>query len=395
MAGLSSAGLVIPSFDDILSEIKAAMSSSPAINPDGRLVLDENTVLGQMAVLQADRELALWQALQAVYSSQYLNGAEGASLDLLAALVGVNRSPATASLVTLSGTGTNGTVIPALSRVRDPLNASVEWVTLDPVTIAAGVFSVAAMASVTGPIAANTATITAIVTPVAGWSTVTNAADATLGTVAQSDASLRQQIVDGFAGAGVRTTSAIRSALSALPGVVEAYVYENPTGAITAFGVPAHCIEAVVDGGDDVTIAQTIYDNKAEGAGCYSATVDGDWATDANGEDVFVGFSRPQPVPIYVYIRVEKNNTNALAIEQVKTAVAAFGNNTTIGSKVRRSRFFASVFGVAGITNVTRLGVSNVDAAGALAAATTLADVVVAFREKATFDTARIVVEVE
>jgi hypothetical protein len=57
MAGLSSAGLLIPSFDDILSEIQTTWFSSSAINPDGRLVLDENTVLGQIAVLPADREL--------------------------------------------------------------------------------------------------------------------------------------------------------------------------------------------------------------------------------------------------------------------------------------------------------------------------------------------------
>lgn len=396
---LTSTGFSIPTYEEIRDEILAAFVADPTLNPDGRLNVTPDSVLGVVARIVAQRELALNELMQAVYASQYLSGASGASLDLLAELVGVTRSPATNSTAVLTVTGTPGTILSAGRIVRDPLIPTVEWTTTEAVTIpGGGSTTVTAAASTTGPVAANASTLTEIVTPVAGWATVTNAADATLGTPVQSDTSLRRLIQDMFFGAGSKTSGAIRSAILAVPGVVEAFVFENPDAVTNSFGVPPHNIEAVVDAPDDPAtndaIAQAILDYKALGVGSYSATSDSGNAENANGETVAVAFSRPVPVDVYVYIRVELGvGAASTALTDIATAVAAFGDQVGIGKKVRRSRFFAPIYAIPGVVNVDRVGVSDVDAATAEANALTLVDITVPFRGKAAFDTARIVVE--
>ena len=392
MAGLTSTGFTIKTSAEILAEIKASIIASPALNPNGRVNLGADSVLGILAAIMADKVAEAWQLAQAVYASQFRASAEGASLDSLAELIGTARLAASASTATITGTGTNGTVIPAGSRVGDPSVLDVDWITLTSVTIASGVFSVVAGADTTGPIAANAGTLTNIVTPIAGWTTATNAADADLGRDIQSDESLRQAMIDLIFAVGSGTPSSIRSAVLAVPGVTEAKVYENTGSTTNAFGVPGHCVEVIVSGGDDVDVAQAIYDNKPAGIGTFTATADGEWATDANGEDVDIAFSRPVDVPVFVYMLVEKNGDNVTADADLKAAVVTFGDELTPGVKLRRSRFFAPAYAVDGVVNITRLGVSRVDAADALAAATTLVDIDMAFRERATFDTARVTV---
>lgn len=392
-AGLSATGLVIATQAELLAEIKAAMFASADLNPNGRINLGEDSVLGVLAAIMSDKLAELWQVLQEVHTAQSRAGAEGASLDSLAELVGSTRLAAAGSTATVTGTGTNGTVITAGSRVGDPDRTGVSWVVLAPVTIALGVYSASVQCDTTGPIAANAGSLTSIVTPISGWTTVTNPADADLGRNVQSDAGLRQAMIDALFAVGSGTTSAILSGVLAVAGTTSGKVYENNTPDTNAFGVPPHCVEVVVEGTfTDEDMAQAIYDNKPAGIGTYSASADGDWATDANGEDVDIAWSRPTAVPIYVYLQIELNSSNTTAQDEIKAAVVAVGDNLTTGQKVVRTKLFAPAYGVTGVVNVTRLGVSSVSAGAAITNATSMVDVTMAFRERPTFDTARVAI---
>jgi hypothetical protein len=82
-------------------------------------------------------------------------------------------------------TGTPGTVIPSGSIVRD--NASNEWVSVANTTLGSqGTANVQVVCSTAGQITASAGTITTIVTPVAGWNTVTNNQTANIGSYYQS-----------------------------------------------------------------------------------------------------------------------------------------------------------------------------------------------------------------
>ena len=87
MAGMSPSGFEFATQAQLLTEIQQAMRTSPALNPNGRVNLAPDSVLGVLSAIVADKLAELWQLMQAVYSSQYRSGAEGASLDALADLV--------------------------------------------------------------------------------------------------------------------------------------------------------------------------------------------------------------------------------------------------------------------------------------------------------------------
>ncbi len=392
---LTSAGLVIKTQAELFAELVVAMRASPILNPDDLLDVDdpEESVLGAIAAIMSDQFADIQQVMQAIYASQYRASAEGASLDALAELIGATRIPAAGSRVDLSLTGVNGTIIPAGSRVRDADRPDVEWVTLDAVTIALGVASVEAQADVTGPISANTGTLDDIVTPVAGWATVTNAADAVRGVDVETDASLRLRMIDLLSTPGSSTLGAILAAVTAVAGVTQARAFENAGDSTNGYGVPPRNIEMVVSGGDDNEIAQAIYDNKAAGAGTYSATGDSGTATDVNGDSVTIEFSRPEAIDIYVYIEVVVDGSNPDVASEIQAAVAAYGDTHLAGAKVVRTKFFSSVYGVDSVDNVRKLGVGTSAGdtfGGAQDSSHTMTDVEMAFREQGVFDTARV-----
>lgn len=392
---LSSSGLSTKTFEDILAEMSAEVLASPTLNPDGRSNLGPDSAIGVLLNIVADKIAEREQLTQAVYASQYLT-AEGASLDAFVALRGLTRLAASASLATLTLTGTDGTLIAAGKQVRDPLRPSVLWTTLTSVTIASGTATVVAQASVTGPISASTGTLTQIVTPVAGWSTVTNLVDASLGRDVEVDADLRRRFIEQLSSPGLTQAAAIRAQVLAIAGVTECYVYENtlPSGSIN--GLPTRSIEVIVAGGADNDIALAIHRKKSAGIYSYSATGDSGFVTgfDAvmldNAEEI--AFSRPQDVNAFIYVEIVKSSSN-LSDATIKTALAQFGNTFTIGQTVIRSRFIGAAYAVPGVGNVRRLAISRVaQPTEASPDSAFVADIALAFRERAVFDTSRIVV---
>jgi len=116
----------------------------------------------------------------------------------------------------------------------------------------AGALTVAAQPTETGPIAATAATITTIVTPVTGWSAVTNVADATAGTDRETDSELRSRRRLSLQIAGAAAPDAIRAQLLDIDGISAAVVVDNKTGVPVTLGtttllvLPAHSLAAVV-----------------------------------------------------------------------------------------------------------------------------------------------------
>lgn len=133
--GLSSAGFQKARIEDIKAAIEAELKVrfGPYIN------LLPQSVFSQVVGLYAERESLIWEAMEDVFNSQYPDTAEGASLDNVAALSGINRLAATKSVV--KGQllfGTAGTVIPAGTILSVSGNAAARFLTLLEVTLVAG-----------------------------------------------------------------------------------------------------------------------------------------------------------------------------------------------------------------------------------------------------------------
>lgn len=174
----------------------------------------------------------------------------------------------------------------------------------------------AAVGSTNGNVGAES--ITALPSPPSGVSEVTNlypTGDNTysdtdntqfvLGQNEESDSELRNRAEDAVTGGGAATHDAIVSALiNETPGVSSATIFENKTEVDNTGtgGLPPHSFEAVVFGGTDENVAETIFDKKAVTARDYSG-VNGTAVTETvksrvNGQTRSIEFSRPAEVSI-------------------------------------------------------------------------------------------------
>lgn len=224
--GLSDAGLVVPRTADYLTEIRDSYAALSGIAVDW----DSDLVLGILTAIMAQLLGQQAEGLQAVYDSFDVNNAAGVQLANLASLVGVGRKSATAGQVTLTLTGTVGTVIGEGKQAEGGgADGRARWALSESVVIGAGgTADVVAVAVVPGRTIALAGEIDTIVTPVPGWDAVTNAANATPGTDDEKDPALRarrRQSIQLSAGLGI---GAIRAKLLALDFIEAAAVIDNP-----------------------------------------------------------------------------------------------------------------------------------------------------------------------
>ncbi len=116
--GLTKDGLITKTFDVITAELQQELTANL-----GQLNFNDNTVIGNMVNIFAEREVFIWQLCQALYDALSPVYAEGISLDHNCALLGIKRLPATTSYVTAQVTAENFSVLPALTLTKMP-NAS-------------------------------------------------------------------------------------------------------------------------------------------------------------------------------------------------------------------------------------------------------------------------------
>jgi uncharacterized phage protein gp47/JayE len=354
MAGLTASGFEPKTLTDIKADLEAAMREAfgASIN------LSPESNFGKLVGILADRYAELWEVAEGVYSAGTPDGATGAALDELAGLTGTVRLPAAKSTVTLTVTGTPGTVLP-VGRVVSVVGTGARFVTTAEVTIGGGgTITVAAEAEDTGPTPAYAGTLTVIETPVGGWTSVTNALDAVIGRHLESDAALRLRREQELRAIGGGSVDAIIADLLRVTGVTAAFVFENTSSGTDSSGLPPKSIEAVVNGGADADILAALLASKPAGIETYAAAgvtkVSGVLA-DSEGGSHTVMFSRPTTVPVYLVIdvRVMKGSFPADGASLIKQKVADFGDATlVIGRDVVGSALVASVFEVPGVVDV-------------------------------------------
>lgn len=329
--GVSSTGFLPKRLADVLGELQSAFRAAFGQN----VKLDDRSLNGQVNGIFSEQFADFWAHAEKVYVSAYLYGASGAALDELVALAAITRLLATYSEVTLTLTGTNGTVIPINSRSRDALGN--RWVHTAPATIAGGTASVVARPENTGAIVGLAGTITTIDTPVSGWTGVTNALDATPGRDVESDAHLRERFVLTMRAGGGSSAEALRAALLRLDDVTEAIVIENNTDVWDSDGRPPHSFESVVRGGDDQEIVDTVWFGKPIGIQTHGNQIG--TATDSAGDPQTIRWSRPTTRDIYIIVDITYDDgvlddARDEIEDAVLDAILDYGNSFTLGQDV-------------------------------------------------------------
>jgi len=308
-------------------------------------------IYGQDVNLAADTQDGQWLAIlaKAIYDSNNMAVAAynsfnpiysvGAGLSSLVKLNGLRRKIASYSTVVVRLEGTVGTII-ANGAVTDENNN--RWLLPPYVEIPyEGFVDVTATAGAAGAITAAEGTVTTIDTPTPGWYSVTNLAPATFGAPDESDAKLRQRQAVSTSISAVNPASTILAAVLAQPGVERARLYENSSDYSDSYGVPAHSIAVVVEGGDTFDIAYAIANTKAPGTGVYGSTtvVTYDQSNVPNTINYFVLYERQ----IYFKVTIQplRGYVESTAVQVLKSIVQ-YINELKIGEILYHSKLYAA-----------------------------------------------------
>jgi uncharacterized phage protein gp47/JayE len=380
-ATIDENGITIPTQAEIKAEIDSDLKGEFGASLD-----TETGFLGRFNALMAEKLRKAYELLLETYQNAFADSAIAEPLAALAAMTGTIRRQATASQVPCTvqlddGTYLAGTLVAYVYGDESALFENRDDVAVtggaNPETVTGVVF----IAQSTGPTVANAGTLTETQTVVTGWSDnttpITNPADATIGSVIESEEDLRDRRVVELSRAGSGTASAVRSDVSAVDGVSQVIVLENETDAIDVDGLLPHSLEVIVYDGtdasatshvvDDDDIAQAIWDSKP--GGTYMNGDESGTATDDNEDTHTVQFTRPTKITVYVEVDLTKDPDTYGGDAAVASAIASLAQATLemgsdvyasllYGARATSSRSGVGVHGVDGVVEVTRLEVS-------------------------------------
>ncbi len=288
---LDSTGLTIKTLDEIQADITTSLKDGIAQELD----CEEESPLGQViGAFSAQLREAL-ELIQAGFTAQDPAGASGTGLQYVARITGTERAAATrsetpCSVVLAAGTYNAGTLIAYVTGQPETRFRNKEAITTAGGTVTGQIFE----SEETGPIVANSGTLIVIAETVAGWTSVTNTADATLGALEESDAALRLRRVEEIYRRGSTSVEAIQADVLDVEGVTYATVLENDTDATDGNGLPPHSVEVVVLGGSNADLREAIFNAKAGGIQAYGTSTG--THTDTMGNSHTIAFSLPDEI---------------------------------------------------------------------------------------------------
>ena len=387
---IDETGFHYPTYQDIVDDMVAGAKS--IFGQD--LYLENDSADYQLISIFALKTYDTMQGMAMAYNSRSPVTAVGVGLDAVVKINGLVRKAGSRSTADVVITGTPYTQI-VKGSVKDA--NGVVWNLPETVSIpTSGTVTVTATCSETGPVAASANEINKINTPTYGWLTVTNPAAAVPGVETETDAQLRIRQTASVAGPSQTMLAGTYAAIAAIDNVQRLAVYENDTssGSVSAdnpYGLPAHSITCVVEGGDAGTIADAILRHK--GIGCYTYGDVLTTITDAGGYPNVIRFFRPTAVPIHVSIVLTPYPPEyaRTMMDDVKQAVYDYLTGFDIAADVSVSLLAGVVAAANPDIKKPAFGVASVQigkTAGSMAAS----DITIDYAEVATIDLANITV---
>jgi uncharacterized phage protein gp47/JayE len=344
--GLDENGLKIKRLPDIKDEIEDDYRNIAGNDVN----LDPQSTQGQEVAIWSNSISDFWQELENLYNSFDPNAAFGIPLDRLVAINGIKRKPATYSTSVITITGTSGTIIPAGSSVASSLTQGKIFTSLEDVTIPiSGTLDNIFQSNEIGEITAPAGSLNIIETPVLGWSSAINNADASLGSDNETDSALRFRRAQSTALAATNIIDSLYSALFSINSVLDAVIFNNPTNVTSPEGVPAHRYMPIIDGGLDDEIANAIYLNHTTGDKSFGSVIVP--YLNSRGQQINVEFERPIDVDIYVELTISTTSQfPSDGEDQIKQAIVDYGrgeftqDNCDDGFKISEDVIYSRLF---------------------------------------------------
>ncbi len=361
---LTDQGVTVDTIDDIATRLATNARAPGGIDPN--LDTSELSPFGRLFGMIAIELSGYQKVARDIWAAATVT-ATGQALKNNALLTGTKPQDPTKSTVSASATLTAGTTVVKGSRANVAGDTTALFESTADVTNSSGITATIAMpmqAVTAGAVRAPAALLTVINTPVAGWLSVTNAFDATIGKPAESDPDLRLRRQAELAVSGSTTVLAIEADVLNVTGILDTVSAENLTDLTDVNGLPPHSFEIVVwDGAglaaSDNAIAQVILDGKASGI----ASVHGSGGTSASGSAVdvegnthSVAFTRASALNAYIGVAVTVNASKfpVDGVAQIQAALAAaFNADQRIGVEAIITKYFADVYAIAGVIEAT------------------------------------------
>jgi uncharacterized phage protein gp47/JayE len=377
-------GLHLQALADIVTELETGFKGIYGND----INVSANSPDGQMINLFAQAKIDILDLISSVYNSFSPSSAAGVVLDQRCAINGVIRKGAikttvyvvvtTDRIVNLIGSSSNtGTPF----TVSD--TAGNQYYLTDDTTTTSGANTLHFTAAIAGAIDVSAHTITTIDTVTLGVLSVDNTSGVTVqGTDEETDAALRYRRSVSVSNPSTGSLDGLMGALLAIEDVIYAKVYENNTSAGNTYGIPAHSIWAVVDGGGSTGIAQTIYERRNLGCGMYNGTGSTGatgpaktvYITQLNGFDIPIKYSLPTYYDLYINLTItSKLSTHSIdetfikneIFDKIQYGINEMADYSQISSQVKVSDPYSVVtgggVGLTGLANSAYLAPPTID----------------------------------
>lgn len=344
-------GLIIQNLSEILNERES--NCKTFLGDD--FIISGESVVANLQVADADRELDLQELLLYIASQLDPDQAEGLWLDYICALNNIKRYQATKSIIPITVIGTAGTTKNA-GEITIVDNTTDEYYVNETAFIigADGTVNVNFIATSYGDITALSTSTFSLKTPSMGINSVAynTSGDFKIGQNTETDEQLRIRRAESVTYTASSILSSIKSAVSQISGVEYLNAYENDTMQ-TIDSLPPKSFEVVVRGGDDDEIAQAILSKKPAGIQAYGSVTK---AIKDEDENLFlIGFTRPTELPIDLKItfnsELEQSDEWKAVIKQ--ELIKAFKTLYNVGDSIYVYNLYYVLNNHPEITNVT------------------------------------------
>ncbi len=368
--GLTDEGYIAPRAADLLPLVRSKITAGLAALGVGAPDYARDIVYGVLSTVMADVLDTLSEGTQALYDAFDVGNATGVPLRNLCLAVGVPPLEPTYSTATVTIAATTGTVILAGRLVQGGGDdGKARWRVTETVTAAAGAATATVQCTVTGPVVATAGQISTIVTPVSGWTSVTNAAAATPGRDRETNDALRRRRQQSLQTGGNGSLNALRGALLALDGIQAAVCIDNDrdtTQVVQGVSIYAHGC-AVIVYPDTLTTAQasavasTIYGHiKAiRPVGAVVASVTGG---DGFTKEIRFGYATGRSVAVAAVLALRTGYVLADVKATVESIIADYFLALGVGDEVSILEILTLIGAVDGIKGcVLTLDAGSVD----------------------------------
>lgn len=321
---ISSQGLTVQSYDDILTGVQDGLNTIYAADGD-TINFNSETPDGQVTNILAQLGTDVRELIQGVYNSFDPDKCSGVIQDSRYSLNYLTRNGGTFTIqnidvtvnktVTLSGLDGNYNDVNAASyTVSD--DAGNLWYLIDTTTLTTGTTSLPFRSQNYGSYQPVIGTITNQVTKVLGVTSVINSvAPTTLGEEQESDTEFRIRRNRSTAIRGQNNTDAMLGQILALEGVTDATVWVNNTGSTDSTGTNPYTVWVIAEGGANSDIADVIYQNSTGLATRGSVSVN---VPAVSGQVFATSFDRVNPVPLYIQFDVKIPTGQNLSDDAIK-----------------------------------------------------------------------------